>query len=33
MLEYQTHLIEQDTIINLLKQVIGVENKVKEPSK
>lgn len=33
MLEYQTHLIEQDTIIDLLKQVIGVENKVKEPSK
>lgn len=33
MLEYQTHLIEQDTIIDLLKQVIGIENKVKEPSK
>lgn len=33
MLEYQTHLLDQDTVINLLKQVIGVENKVKEPSK
>lgn len=29
MLEYQTHLLDQDTVINLLKQVIGVENKIK----
>ena len=29
MLEYQTYLLEQDTVIDLLKQVIGVENKVK----
>lgn len=29
MIEYQTHLLEQDTVIDLLKQVIGVENKVK----
>ena len=29
MLEYQTNLLEQDTVIDSLKQVIGVENKVK----
>lgn len=29
MLEYQTYLLEKDTVIDLLKQVIGVENKVK----
>lgn len=29
MLEYQTYLLEQNTVIDLLKQVIGVENKVK----
>lgn len=29
MLEYQTHLLDQDTVIDLLKQVIGVENKIK----
>lgn len=29
ILEYQTYLLEQDTVIDLLKQVIGVENKVK----
>lgn len=29
MLEYQTYLLEQDTVIDSLKQVIGVENKVK----
>lgn len=29
MIEYQTHLLDQDTVIDLLKQVIGVENKIK----
>lgn len=29
MLEYQTYSLEKDTVIDLLKQVIGVENKVK----
>lgn len=29
MNEYQMHLLTQETIIDLLKQVIGVENKVK----
>lgn len=29
MLEYQTHLLDQDTVIDSLKQVIGIENKVK----
>ena len=33
ILEYQTHLLDQDTVIDLLKQVIGAENKVKEPVK
>ena len=27
--EYQTHLLMPETVIDLLKQVIGVENKVK----
>ena len=29
IIEYQTHLLAQKTVIELLKQVIGVENKVK----
>lgn len=29
VIDYLTHLLDQDTVINLLKQVIGVENKVK----
>lgn len=29
VIDYLTHLLNQDTVINLLKQVIGVENKVK----
>ena len=29
MLEYQNHLLDQDTVIDLLRQVIGVENKIK----
>ena len=29
IIEYQTHLLAQNTVIELLKQVIGVENKVK----
>lgn len=29
IIEYQTHLLNQETVIDLLKQVIGVENKVK----
>lgn len=29
MIEYQTHILTQETVIDLLKQVIGVENKVK----
>lgn len=29
MIEYQTHLLDRDAVIDLLKQVIGVENKVK----
>lgn len=29
MVEYQTHLLAPETVIDLLKQVIGVENKVK----
>ena len=29
MIDYLTHLLDQDTVINLLKQVIGVENKIK----
>lgn len=27
MLEYQTYLLEKDTVIDLLKQVVGVETK------
>lgn len=29
VIDYLTHLLDQDTVIDLLKQVIGVENKVK----
>lgn len=29
IIEYPTHLLNQETVIDLLKQVIGVENKVK----
>lgn len=29
MIEYQTQLLKQDTAIDLLKQVIGIENKIK----
>jgi hypothetical protein len=29
VIDYLTHLLDQDTVINLLKQVIGIENKVK----
>lgn len=29
MIEYQTYILTRETVIDLLKQVIGVENKVK----
>ena len=29
MIEYQTHILTQETVIDLLKQIIGVENKTK----
>ena len=29
IIEYQTHLLAQNTVTELLKQVIGIENKVK----